>query len=293
MKKRKGIKLNTAVLVLIFLAGLSLMLYPSFSEQWNARHHGQVIDGYKEQVQIMDSDRYGEVWGEAENFNRKLLERSNRFVLPKELSEEYARCLDIYDNGVMAYLEIPSINCTLAVYHGTDESILQTNVGHIEWSSLPVGGESTHCVLSGHRGLPSAELLTNIDHLEIGDVFYIHVLDEKLTYVVDDITVIEPTDMECLRIYEGKDYVTLLTCTPYGINSHRLLVRGERVITDNAVETGVVNVINEIAEVDKALVVTVSTVILALVACAAMLVPGVLRKKNLAGNRVKNDEETN
>ena len=277
-KKRKSQKLNTAILILILVTGLSLLLYPSFSEQYNAMHQNQIIHGYQDTVQSMDEDKYAEVRRQAIDYNTALYERNSPWALPSDMRDEYNACLDIYSNGTMAYLEIPIIGCSLAVYHGTDEAVLQTNVGHLEWSSLPIGGENTHSILSGHRGLPSAELLTNIDKMEIGDIFYIHVLDEKLTYVVDDIRVIEPHDVECLRIYEGKDYVTLLTCTPYGINSHRLLVRGERVITENAADGGILNIPNEVTEVNKAFLVAMSAVILAAIAAAVMIVPGLLRK---------------
>ncbi len=260
-KKRKSDKYTTLILILILLAGLSLLLYPSFSEQWNAIQQNKLISGYDQQVQSMDTDHYNTHWAKANEYNKKLLSRSNQYSLTEALAEEYSECLNVSDNGIMGYLEIPAIGSLLAIYHGTDEAVLQTNVGHIEWTSLPVGGESTHSVLSGHRGLPSAELLTNIDRLEIGDVFYLHVLGEKLTYIVDDISVVLPNESEKLQIVEGKDYVTLLTCTPYGINSHRLLVRGERVNVDDN-DTTEIYVPNEVSEVNKTLVVALSALLL-------------------------------
>lgn len=288
-KKKKSDKYTTLILILVLLAGLSLLLYPSFSEQWNALHQGQLIDGYVEHVQSMDDDRYSATWARAEAYNKKLLARSDAYSLPTALAEEYVQCLDIYGSGVMGYLEIPVISCSLAVYHGVDEAVLQTNVGHVEWSSLPVGGESSHCVLSGHRGLPSAELLTNIDHLEIGDVFYLHVLGEKLTYAVDDIAVVLPDEVEKLQIVEGKDYVTLVTCTPYGINSHRLLVRGERVNIADA-DDSKRYIPNEVTEINKALPIMVSALLLA--AVCVLLWGSVKYAKILRAKRkmVKDDE---
>jgi len=290
VRKKKSDKYTTLILILLLLAGLSLLLYPSFSEQWNALHQGQLIDGYTEQVQSMDENRYSAIWAQAEEYNQKLHSRIDPYHLPANLTEEYLQCLNIYDNGLMGYLEIPVIGCVLSVYHGVDEAVLQTNVGHIEWSSLPVGGESSHCVLSGHRGLPSAELLTNIDHLEIGDVFYLHVLGEKLTYVVDDIAVVLPDETEKLQIVEGKDYVTLVTCTPYGINSHRLLVRGERVNNPDD-DNHKLFIPNEVSEINKALPIMVSGLLL--LSVAFLLWCSVKYLKNLRSKRkMVNDNET-
>ena len=174
----------------------------------------------------MENQIYRQELEAAQAHNRALLERQDPYSLTQELSQQYWSCLAGAD--IMAYLEIPSLNVTLPIAHGTEESTLQKNVGHLEWSSLPVGGESTHCVLSGHRGLPSSELFTNLDQLQQGDSFFIHVLGQTLTYRVDEINIVLPHEMELLQIEDGQDYVTLLTCTPYGINSHRLLVRGVR-----------------------------------------------------------------
>ena len=270
-KKRKSDKYTTLILIILLLVGVSLMLYPTFSEQWNALQQGQLIDGYNNHVQTMDDDKYNLVWAQAREYNQKLRTRSDPFSLTDTLAEEYEQCLNVYENGVMGYLEIPSIDCSLAIYHSVDEAVLLTNVGHIEWSSLPIGGESSHSVLSGHTGLPSAELLTNIDRLDIGDVFYLHILDEKLTYVVDNISVVLPHETQSLKIVEGKDYVTLQTCTPYGVNSHRLLVRGERVnVATN--ETVNVFIANEVSEMSKVLTIAASAIFLA-VGFAAIYFP--------------------
>lgn len=234
MKKRKNSKANTLltiILVLVFLVGLSLLLYPTVSDYWNSLHQSRAITGYTEQVAGLDSDTYDRLWAEAEAYNETLLDKADRFLMSDEELEEYEQLLSVSGSDVIGYIKIDKIDCYLPIYHGTSESVLQVGVGHLEGSSLPVGGESTHCVVSGHRGLPSARLFTDLDRLEEGDTLRLYVLDEILTYEVDQIRVVEPTDVEELAIEEGKDYCTLVTCTPYGINTHRLLVRGHRVET--------------------------------------------------------------
>ena len=226
--KKKGNFLNI-LLVLVFLVGLSLLLYRSVSDYWNSFHQTRAIATYSEEVANLENEQYDELWAAAQQYNRSLTERGNAYVLSEEQKEAYEELLDVSGLGVMGYIEIPEIDVSLPVYHGTEESVLQIAVGHLEWSSLPVGGESTHCVLSGHRGLPSAKLFTNLDKLTEGDIFLLRVLDEVLTYEVDQILIVEPQETGALRIEEGKDYCTLVTCTPYGINTHRLLVRGHRI----------------------------------------------------------------
>ena len=226
--KKKGNFLNI-LLVLVFLVGLSLLLYPSVSDYWNSFHQTRAIATYSEEVANLENEQYDELWAAAQQYNRSLTERGNAYVLSEEQKEAYEKLLDVSGLGVMGYIEIPEIDVSLPVYHGTEESVLQIAVGHLDWSSLPVGGESTHCVLSGHRGLPSAKLFTNLDKLTEGDIFLLRVLDEVLTYEVDQTLIVEPQDTASLQIEEGKDYCTLVTCTPYGINTHRLLVRGHRI----------------------------------------------------------------
>ena len=221
--------LSTIFLVVILLIGLSLMLYPSFADWWNSTRQSKAIASYAEQVASLDEDKYQELWNAAWDYNRSLLDRPNDFLLTDEQKVNYEALLNVGGNDVMGYIEIPSINVIMPVYHGTDEAVLQIAVGHLEWTSLPVGGESSHCVVSGHRGLPSARLFTDLDQLVVGDVFMFRILDEILTYEVDQIRIVEPHETEDLLIVEGKDYCTLVTCTPYGINSHRLLVRGHRI----------------------------------------------------------------
>ncbi len=227
MKKR----LPTIILILVFLIGLSLVLYPAVSNYWNQFHQSKMIVNYAEEVAELDPELKEKLWDEATDFNEQILERSNRYFMSDGEQEEYYELLNVSDDGIMGYIEIPSINCYLPIYHGTDESVLQIAIGHIGWSSLPVGGRSTHCVISGHRGLPSAKLFSDLDRLAEGDTFSLRVLDEVLTYEVDQILIVEPNDTTALQIVEGKDYCTLVTCTPYGVNSHRMLVRGHRIET--------------------------------------------------------------
>lgn len=228
-KKKKSSFMINFFLILILLAGLSLLLYPTFSELWNSTRQSKAIANYAGTVDSMDKEEYDRLWQLAQEYNESLADRETFYALNEEQMEEYEQLLNVSGLGIMGYIEIPKIDCELPIYHGTEESVLQIAVGHLEWSSLPVGGESSHCVLSGHRGLPSARLFTDLDKMEEGDLFYITVLDQKLAYEVDQIEVILPEEVENLGVEEGMDYVTLVTCTPYGINTHRLLVRGHRV----------------------------------------------------------------
>ena len=226
--KKKG-NLSTILLILILVMGLSLMLYPTVSEAWNTRYHKRTIDNYENAVAQMDTSQYEAMWEEAIVFNARIPQGDTAFVLSDEEKVTYHSLLNLTDDGIMGYVEIPSIGAKLALYHGTSDAVLQVGVGHLEWSSLPVGGEGTHAILSGHRGLPSARLFTDLDQLEKGDVFVMHILHETLTYEVDQILIVLPDETEALLAEEGKDLCTLVTCTPYGVNSHRLLVRGHRV----------------------------------------------------------------
>lgn len=228
MKKKTGSPI-TLLLILILLAGVSLLLYPTVSDYWNSFHQSRAIASYAEQVANIDDAQYEELWDAARDYNRSLLHRPNDFILSDEQQEIYKSLLDFGGNGIMGYIEIPMIDVMLPIYHGTEESVLQIAVGHLDWTSLPVGGAGSHCVLSGHRGLPSARLFTDLDKLKVGDVFMLHVLNEILTYEIDQILIVEPQDTDPLLIEPGKDLCTMITCTPYGINSHRMLVRGHRI----------------------------------------------------------------
>ena len=244
--------LSTILLVLALIIGLCLLLYPTVSDYWNSFHQTRAIATYAENVAKLDNNQYDQLWEEARAYNEALCFRSNPYYLSEEQKAQYESLLDVSGLGVMGYIEIPEIDVSLPIYHGTEESVLQVAVGHLDWTSLPVGGESTHCVLSGHRGLPSAKLFTNLDKLQTGDIFMLRVLDNVLTYEVDQILIVEPQETGVLRIEEGKDYCTLVTCTPYGINTHRLLVRGHRI--DNLEEVKTVRVTADAVQIEPMLV---------------------------------------
>ena len=227
-KKKSGIR-GTLLLVLVLIAGLGLLLYPTFSDWWNSFHQSRAIASYVQTVANLDKEDYERMLQEAEAYNRSLLTKPNRYNFTDEDKEEYNSILDVTGTGIMGYVEVPSIGVSLPVYHGTNEAVLQTAIGHIEGTSLPVGGIGTHCAVSGHRGLPSAKLFTDIDQLKEGDTFLFQVLDRTLTYEVDQIRIVLPTELQDLEIDPQEDYCTLITCTPYGVNTHRLLVRGKRI----------------------------------------------------------------
>ena len=232
-------KILNVVFALMFVAGFLLLTYPTISDQWNTYRQSRLISSYEETVSTMEPEDFSEEWEKARAFNDTLTENNiygDVFAGEDEDLEdtEYWSVLNAAGDGVMGYISIPKINVRLSIYHGTSDDILQTGVGHLDGTKLPIGGESTHCVLAAHRGLPSARLFTDIDQLEKGDRFYIHVLDEVLAYEVDQIyDMVDKDDMETLEsamsIVDGEDHVTLFTCTPYGVNTHRLLVRGVRV----------------------------------------------------------------
>ena len=276
--KKKGNHLITILLVLIFLLGLSLLLYPAVSDYWNSKHQTRAIAVYSEEVSGLDEDQYQALWEAAAAYNASLLERDNAYLLTEEQKAAYEQLLNVSGLGIMGYIEIPSIDCSLPIYHGTEESVLQIAIGHLEWTSLPVGGESTHCVLSGHRGLPSAKLFTNLDKLQPGDFFMLRVLDDVLTYEVDQILIVEPQETGALRIEEGKDYCTLVTCTPYGINTHRLLVRGHRI--DNIEEAKTVRVTADAIQIEPLLVAPAVAIPILLLLLILLLLPRQPRKKH-------------
>ena len=269
--KKKNNNWTTVFLVLLLLAGVSLLLYPSLSDYWNSMHQTRAIASYAETVSQLDTAQYDEMWKAAQEYNRSLAQRETAFALTDEQKAAYESLLDVSGLGVMGYIEIPGIDCSLPIYHGTEESVLQVAVGHLEWSSLPVGGEGTHCVLSGHRGLPSAKLFTNLDKLVVGDTFLLRVLDEVLTYEVDQILIVEPEQVDALGIVPGEDYCTLVTCTPYGINTHRLLVRGHRV--ENTPEAARMHVTADATQFDPLLVAPVLAIPVLLLLLIILLLP--------------------
>ena len=270
--------LSTIVLLFILLIGLSLLLYPTVSDYWNSFHQTKAITTYAENVAALDQASYEAYWEAARAYNKGLLGRNNGYILSEEQQAEYKKLLDISGQGVMGYIEIPEIDVSLPIYHGTEDTVLQVAVGHLEWSSLPVGGESTHCVLSGHRGLPSAKLFTNLDKLREGNIFLLRVLDEVLTYEVDQILIVEPQDTAPLEIVEGQDYCTLVTCTPYGVNTHRLLVRGKRVETTESQKH--IRVAADVFRIEPIIVATILAIPMLLAALVGVLVAPHLRKRS-------------
>lgn len=267
---KKGISPNI-LLILIMFVGLSLLLYPSFSNYWNDLHQTKAIANYEAALEELKEDDFTHIWQSAVDYNASLNLRSNGYMLTEEQDERYENELNAVGNGVMGYIEIPEIDVFLPIYHGTSDSVLQVAIGHIEWSSLPVGGESAHCVVSGHRGLPSARLFTDLDKVEIGDIFMVHVLKEVLTYQVDQIKIVLPDETDDLLITEGEDYCTLVTCTPYGINSHRMLVRGIR--TDNLEAAVTVRVTADAVQIEPVIVAPFLAIPILLVLFVWLLIP--------------------
>ena len=230
-------KITTTILILMFTAGLSLLLYPFTANQWNNYRQSRLITTYDETVAALDESGqidYESEWQKALAYNKALdpyilPDSFSTAQVPEEGSEEYLSCLNLTSDGMMGYVQIPKINVKIPIYHTTNEDVLQKAAGHLAGSSLPVGGEGSHAVISAHRGLPSAALFTDLDKLTEGDHFLLSILDDTLCYEVDQISVVDPTDTKALVSEAGQDLVTLLTCTPYGVNSHRLLVRGHRI----------------------------------------------------------------
>ncbi len=259
-------KISYIVILVVLIVGLSLLLYPTISDYWNFYHQSRAIATYSESVATLDDGTYDRLLSEAKAFNTQLANSPIEYRLSDSQKKIYDYLLNIDGNGIIGYVEVPSIDCSLPIYHGTDENVLQVAIGHLEWTSLPVGGKSTHCVISGHRGLPSARLFTDINKLTEGDIFTIRVLDETLTYEVDKILIVEPHETEDLKIVNGEDYCTLMTCTPYGVNTHRLLVRGHRI--ENLAESSEVFVIADATQIEPlviAIIVAIPLLIILLI----------------------------
>ena len=269
--------LSTIILILIFLVGLSVMLYPSVSDAVNRKHQSRAVAGYAEEVEQLSDPDYQTYFDAADAYNRQLNTTPNAFYKP-DLVSGYAQTLDISGTGIMGYITIPKISVELPIYHGTDEGVLQVAAGHLEGSSLPVGGAGTHAVISAHRGLPSAKLFTNLDELEVGDRFTITVLNRVLTYEVDQISIVLPTEIDQLLPTEGMDYVTLMTCTPYGINTHRLLVRGKRVETTESQKH--IRVAADAFRIEPIIVAPILAIPMLLAALVGVLVAPHLRKRS-------------
>ncbi len=246
MKNRK----TTIILLISFLIGLSVLLYPSVSSYWNSKTQSEAIVDYESMLAQYTPEDYTAIFAEADEYNKKLLGLEEPLIEHSRLTE-YHRILNVSGTGMMGYITIPKISQELPVYHGTSDGVLSVAVGHLEGSSLPVSGESTHSVVSAHRGLPTAVLFTHLDRLEVGDTFSFTILDRTITYEVDQIRIVEPHDTSLIQITEGKNYCTLLTCTPYGINTQRLLVRGHQV---DATQTRSIYVANEAYRIEPLIV---------------------------------------
>ena len=268
MKKWLKNNFTTLLLLLIGLIGAGLIAYPSFADWYNNFHQSRAVASYVEAVSKLDKEDYDRYLSEAEEYNKELAKTGNLWNLTKKQEKRYEKLLDVTGTGIMGYIDIPKIQITLPIYHGTDEEVLQIAIGHLAGTSLPVGGKSTHCIVSGHRGLPSAKLFTDLDQMKEGDTFTMTVLDRTVTYEVDRIRIVEPTDLSDLQIMEGKDLCTLVTCTPYGINTHRLLVRGHRVANAN----GSANVTAEALQIEQMYVAIVIATPILLVLLIIMLI---------------------
>ena len=271
---------------MIILVGLGLLAYPTFADWWNSFHQARAIQSYATAVSKLDREEYDRIIKEAEDYNRRLTKTGALWSMKDEEIREYNRILAIDESGIMGYIDIPKINVKLPIYHGIDEETLKVAIGHIAGTSLPVGGDGSHCVLSGHRGLPSARLFTDLDKVVEGDTWTLTVLDRTYTYECDQIRVVEPTDLSTLGIEEGKDYCTLVTCTPYGVNTHRLLVRGHRI----ANASGEANVIADAILIESVYIAPFIAVPMLVVLIIEMLiVTGRRRRKKAAVEALKRE----
>ena len=262
--------LSTIFLVLILFLGVAILLYPTVSDYWNSFHQSRAIASYIEEIENIDPADYEKEWERARQYNEELVKKPNRFRMSDEEYAEYESLLNLTGSGIMGYIEVPKINCTLPIYHGTDDAVLQIAVGHFEGTSLPTGDAGVHSVLSGPRGLPSAKLFTDLDQMEEGDLFVIRVLDQIMTYEVDQILIVLPEELDALAIDQQQDLCTLETCTPYGINSHRLLVRGHR--TENQEMETIIKVVADATQVKPILVAPVLAAPMLLILLIGMMI---------------------
>ncbi|MBR1822845.1 MAG: class C sortase [Ruminococcus sp.] len=263
--------LLSIIIITMFIVGFSVLLYPSISSYINEKHASHVISSYNDQLSAVSDDKLEHFFTEAEDYNQRLCDTPSSFYIP-DLVKGYDEALDITGTGIMGYIDIDKLNTELPIYHGVAQEVLQIGVGHLPGTTLPVGGDSTHCVLSGHRGLPSAKLFTDLNKMEIGDRFRITVLNRVLTYEVDQIKVVLPTETSDLQTVKGKDYCTLLTCTPYGINTHRLLVRGVRVEDGETVQKAGIFVKNEAFRIDPLIVMPITAIPLLIIALVLVFI---------------------
>ena len=280
-QKKKSGNASTIILVAIFFVGLCVLLYPTISDFWNEKRQSQAIVNYDDLIVDLTPEDYSAHFEKADAYNQKIRNMSFPFLNYKNIAEEYYDILDVNGDGMMGYITIEKIKVQLPIYHGTSDKVLNTAVGHVEGSTLPVGGKSTHAVLSAHRGLPSAKLFTNLDKVEVGDIFTIRILDRTITYQVDQILIVLPHETDDLNIVAGEDYCTLVTCTPYGINTHRMLVRGTRI--ENIEPDRVINVITEAYQIDPLLV----TPAVAAPMLGILLIALIVKSRNPGKNKKK------
>ena len=279
--RKKG---KTVLWIALFLIGLSLLLYPSISNWWNSMRQTRVISDYSRAVDELPEETYEELLLAARAYNDALPLKADRYEMTESEEAAYKKLLCVEGNGVMGYVEIPKINVSLPIYHTTREDILQFAAGHLPGTSLPIGGLGTHCVLSGHRGLPSAKLFTDLDKMQEGDIFYITVLKQRLTYEVDQILIVDPENMEALEIDPHAELLTLVTCTPYGVNTHRLLVRGHRI--ENHADAGAVYFTSEAIQIEPAVAAPFIAVPLLLL---VLLVMAADSKSRAVSSRIKRE----
>ena len=264
-------------MIAVFIVGLGLLTYPRISNYWNSLHSTKEVQQYVERIESLDGEAYSVILSAAQQYNTDLSTRENGYKLSDAQEQEYWKLLDPSGSGIMGYIEIPAVGITLPIFHGTSNAVLQNAAGHIEWTSLPVGGESSHCVLSGHRGLPSSKLFTDLDKVVEGDVFVIRILNEVFTYEVDRILIVEPEDTSELTIVSGKDYCTLVTCTPYAVNTHRLLVKGHRI--ENAAVSSSALITADAVQIEPLVVAPVLfTVLLIILTVVSLLLPNKKRR---------------
>ena len=267
---------STIILLLMLIIGLSLILYPTVADWWNSFHQSRAIANYDTMLSEMTDEDYSHLFEDAQVYNEKLRQLDYPLMYYDEI-EGYDDLLNFTGTGIMGYLDIPAINVELPIYHGTSEAVLQFAAGHVEGSSLPTGGESTHSLISAHRGLPSAKLFTDLDKLQVGDIFMMTIVDRVLTYEVDQILVVLPHEVEALYVEEGEDYCTLVTCTPYGINTHRILVRGTRI--DNVEEAKIRRVTADAVQISPILVAPFLAGLISLALLVAWLFPKPKKKR--------------
>ena len=272
-------KWSYIILILVFLVGLSLLLYPTVSDWWNSFHQSRAIMNYTQMVANLDDEEYDRILNSAREYNANVARNGIKWALTDEERAVYDEELNFAKNGNMGYITIPTIEVEIPLYHGTGEVVLQSNIGHLEGTSLPVGGYTSHCVLSGHRGLPSARLFTDLDKMVVGDMFMLNILGETLTYSVDQIRIVEPTDLSDLQLVDGQDLCTLVTCTPYGVNTHRLLVRGHRI--DNQEEKQTVRVVADAVQIETMYVAPVVAVPMVLIVIVWLIIDDRIKRKYL------------